>query len=356
MTKYLLIGDGESPHILKWTRELVKYFEVYLVSSRNVLPQIMDLIPGKRVFTFDLRISESGGNFQVIKMIFPLARIMKKVRPDIVNAHYVTSHGVVTALAKKFSGSRFKLIQSAWGSDILIAPFRNGFYRQLTRFALKQASLATADSEFVAGIIRDLASVETMTFPFGLEKLPDVRPDEKDVNLFFSNRTLNSNSNIDRVLQFFSGIRAVNQYARLVIANDGPTRNELERLVQALDLEDAVTFTGFINQDAQHEYYLKAQYYFSILTSDALSVSLLEALAYGCIPLVSDLPDNNEWVKDGNNGVIMTEDTTPDILQGILEKARNIAEINRELIAEKAIFPKSMEVFRKKINQMEKKT
>lgn len=352
MIKYLIIGDGESPHLLKWCRELVKYVEVYLVSSRNLLPQLREIIPETRLFTFNLNLTESGGNLQVARMVLPLFRIIGRVKPQIVNAHYITSHGVVAALAKRLTGGQFSLIQSAWGSDILVTPFRNQFYRQMTRFALKQADLATADSGVVAGIVHELASVETMVFPFGLERLPDAAPDQKEPNLFFSNRTLNKNSNIDHVLTLFARIRRMNQHAMLVVANDGPFREELERLSHHLDLQDAVTFTGFINQEEQSEYYKKAQFYFSLLTSDALSVSLLEAMAYGCIPLVSDLPDNREWVQDGVTGVIVTEATTPEHLMDLQSNAHQIAQLNRELIVGKAIFPKAIEAFIEKVRSI----
>jgi len=352
MKKYLILGNGESPHILKWTRELVKYYEVFLVSSQDVSKEIQKLIPEEHIYTFNLQISESGGNYKYIKTIGPLKRIINKVRPDFVNAHYITSHGLVAALTKKFSSHNFKLIQSAWGSDILVTPNRNRIYKMLTRFALKQADLATTDSKRVAEIINGFSNTPTMTFPFGLQTLPEASADEKDPNLFFSNRTLNANSNIDRVLHFFAKISDQNKDARLVIANDGPSNNKLHELSKQLGIEKEVSFVGFISEDEQIEYYRTAQFYFSLLSSDALSVSLLEALAFGCIPILSDLPDNREWVKDKENGIIMFDGISTDVLPPLLNKAASIFETNRQMIAEKAIFPKSMEEYYQKLQNI----
>ena len=352
MNKYMIVGDGGSPHILKWTKELSRYFEVYLVSSQDIDPKIREVIPEDRLFPFNLTITESGGNFQYFSMIAPLIRIIKRVIPDFVNAHYITSHGFVAAIAKVFSGHQFKLIQSAWGTDILVTPFINGLYRMVTRFSLKHANLATADSEDVAGIIHDLSSLETMTFPFGLDKLPDALPQDKDPNFFFSNRTLNANSNIDRILHLFARILEKNEDARMVVANDGSLKDDLTELSRQLDISDAVEFVGFISQDEQNEYYRKAQFYISILSSDALSVSLLEAMAFGCIPVVSDLPASTAWVTDGRNGIVMSEGTNPDTLSGIQGNVQTIFEMNRQLIAEKAIFPKSIELFHQKLRSI----
>ncbi|MDT8393261.1 MAG: glycosyltransferase [Bacteroidales bacterium] len=345
MDKYLLIGNGESPHILKWTKELVKYFEVYLLSSQNVLPRIRELIPEERIITFNMNIAESGGNFSFIKMVIPLIKIIRKVAPVYVNAHYVTSHGFVAALACSFAAPKLILIQTAWGSDILTTPKRNIFYQWLTRYALRKASLLTADGKLVAETMKEFASTETMVFPFGLEKLPEVAVEEKDPDLYYSNRTLNANSNIDRVIRFFSGVIKRNPGARLVIANDGPLKNKLISLCRDLGIHHAVEFTGFIPDASQDAYYRKAQFYFSVLSSDALSVSLLEAMAYGCIPIISDLPDNSEWVKDEVNGIILREDTGLEEITRMGEKSEEAFMLNRRMISEKAIFPKSMHSF-----------
>jgi len=345
MKKYLVIGDGESPHIIKWVQELNKHFELYLVSSKGVSPMISELLPDERIHAFNLKISESGGNIRVIRMLLPLLRMISKVRPDYVNAHYITSHGFLAALSKKLWGRKFTLILTAWGTDILVTPFRNRFYKSITRFALNAANLITSDSVAVGKIVNVLSSTPITTFPFGLQEIPEASCEIKDPNLFFSNRTLNENSNIDRVLHIFSKIREGNKDARLVIANEGPLKSELIKLSDELGLQESVDFVGYISSEQQNDYYRRSRFYFSILTSDALSVSLIEAMSFGCIPLVSDLPDNREWVTDGINGIIMKEDTRADTILAFQGDAQKIFNSNRQMVAERAIFPKAIEDF-----------
>jgi glycosyltransferase involved in cell wall biosynthesis len=43
----------------------------------------------------------------------------------------------------------------------------------------------------------------------------------------------------------------------------------------------------------------RADLYLSASLSDSTSVSLLEAMASGAVPVVSDLEGNREWVEDG---------------------------------------------------------
>lgn len=345
MKKYLIIGDAQSPHITKWAKELSKHFELYLVSSRGVSPEIRQFIPDERIFSFNLKMAESGQNYKYFRIVLPLKKIIRRIKPDYVNAHYVTSHGFVAALARKFSSRKFILILTAWGTDILVTPFKSKMYKKITRFALNQASLVTTDSLSVAEIVHDLSPVPTSTFPFGLNELPEASAEDKDTNLFYSNRTLNANSNIDRVLHLFSGIRDQNSQAKLVIANDGPMREKLIQISGQLNLRDAVEFVGFVTEQQQNDFYKKAQFYLSLLTSDALSVSLLEAMSYGCIPILSDLPDNRDWVTDGVNGIILQENKRIDTIMAIRGDSMKIYNMNREMVSKKAIFPRAIEEF-----------
>src|SRR4029079_13645664 len=43
----------------------------------------------------------------------------------------------------------------------------------------------------------------------------------------------------------------------------------------------------------------RAEVYVSASRSDSTSQSLLEAMAAGALPVVSDIPGNREWVTDG---------------------------------------------------------
>ena len=78
----------------------------------------------------------------------------------------------------------------------------------------------------------------------------------------------------------------------------------------------------------------------SIPSSDAMAISLREAMSCGAIPIVSDLPDNRDIVKDGKHGVILPE-TTPDALADTLNSClhdlpnlkRHFMEINPPYIA-----------------------
>ena len=62
---------------------------------------------------------------------------------------------------------------------------------------------------------------------------------------------------------------------------------------------------GLLDAATQAEWYDRARWYLSLPESDSVAVSVLEAMAHGMLPLLSDLPANRELVRDGDNGLIV---------------------------------------------------
>lgn len=345
--KYLLLGDGSSPHMVKWVKELVKYFEVYLISLREIRPEITSLVEYDHLFYFNSRLKTGGGNLGFLIHLPRILLTIKKVNPTFLNAHYLTSYGLTAAIAIQLSSKKNFLIQSTWGTDVLVTPLKNRFFYTTARYSLNKAQLITSDSECMSTKIQILTRTPVVTFSFGLDKLPKYEKSQKQKGLFFSNRILSKNYNVDEILRFFSGIAFQDKEARLVIANDGEMRQELEDLVRKMKIDAQVSFTGFLSTSKQEEWYKKAEFFISIPTSDSTSVSLLEAMAHGCVPVVSDIPANREWIMDESHGILYARDLTLEILENIRLRENEIIDKNRKLISEKAIFPESILNFSK---------
>ena len=338
MKKYLILADGNSTHTLKWVKELSKYFIVYVISFNGFSDDVLSYLPMKNCFNIKTEISVSGGNVGALRNIKKVSKLLAIISPHYINAHYITSYGTVGLLAAKLIGYKGEIILSAWGSDILVTPKKNYLYKLLTNILLKKANLVTSDSSYMTQVIKDICkSANVMTFPFGIEKMPFISFEDKNYNWYFSNRALEPNYNVDKIIEFFSSVYKNNAEARLVIAHDGTERPRLEAMVDNLGLQNCVSFVGFLSETEQGAFYRKCGYYLSVPTSDSTSVSLLEAMAYGCIPMVSDLPANREWIEDGDNGLI-------GLKECCLNK-ENVFKLNREIIRNKAIWKENIKSF-----------
>jgi glycosyltransferase involved in cell wall biosynthesis len=299
-----LVGDAESPHLLKWARALAPQVELWVASSRSFAPGFEPLVPSWRRLALGGQSDHAGGNIGLLKTLPRLARWLQQVDADWINAHYLTSHGTLAWAAQRGWRLRGRLLGSAWGSDILVTPQRHAAYRWVTERVLRACALSTSDSEHMAQAMRELGAGEVRVLPFGLERLPPPPPG-KQPWLFFANRGLEPIYRPQAVIELFAAIAARRPEARLVVANDGSLRPALEARVASLGLGERVRFTGRVQVAEQDGLYARSPWYLSLPESDSVAVSVLEALAHGCVPLLSDLPANHELVRSGDNGLIL---------------------------------------------------
>jgi len=347
--RLVLFGDGESPHLLKWARALAPQVELWAASSRGFLDDFDALLPTGRRLALGTSPQAAGGNVALLRQLPRLAGWLREVRPHWIHAHYLTSHGTLAWAATRAFGAPGRLVGSAWGSDVLVTPSHSAAQRWLLRRVLRACALTTADSRHMAARMRDYGAAEPMCFPFGLEAMPPPpTPDNpKDDRLFFANRGLEPIYAPERVIGAFAAIVAQWPDARLVLANDGSLRDALQLQVRNLGLQDQVRFVGRLDAAAQAAHYRRARWYFSLPRSDSVSVSVLEARAHGCVPLLSDLPANHELVTGGDNGLILPLGALPSTaaLQPLLARADAIARANRAWVGEHAMFAPWVERF-----------
>ena len=347
---YVLLGDGDSPHLLKWARALARLpqFELWVASSRGFIAGFDDFVPPARRLALNTRPDAAGGNLALLRQLPRLAHWLRRVQPAWIHAHYLTSHGTLAWLAQRLYGVRGQLVGSAWGSDILVTPARNALWRSLTRRVLRACVLATSDSQFMAARMRELGAGEVMVFPFGLEALPPPPGVKvKDPHLFFANRGLEPIYAPARVIEVFHALTAAMPQARLVVAHDGSLLRAVQSQVESLGLGQRVRFVGRLNAVDQAPWYDQARWYLSLPVSDSVSVSVLEAMAHGCVPILSDLPANRELVRDGDNGLIVADRALPDIgaVQACAARADRIAARNRAWVQEHALFAPCVQAF-----------
>ena len=346
--KICFLGDGESIHILRWVEYFVnKGYEVHLITFSNL--KDVEGLSGKNNFKFykigDISIKSGGNNWRYLLHLINIKILLNKIKPDIVNAHYVTSYGFLASILRVK-----KLVLSAWGSDILITPKKNFIYKCITKYALKRCQLVTSDSEHMSKVIEEYGQNKILTVPMGVaEKLCKLeRKNNSNEITILSLRTINKNCNIDCIVKAFKTFRDKYSNAKLIITNSGSEFDNIKRLVGELGISNSVLFKGFITTNNLIELLLESDIYISIPSSDSTSVTLLEAMACGIIPVVSNIPANCEWIKNDDNGIIIDR-IDADLLCKALLKAsedkllkKRCMVKNPKIILHKAIWKNNM--------------
>ena len=108
-----------------------------------------------------------------------------------------------------------------------------------------------------------------------------------------------------------------------VLVGDGSLRDKFLKKVEEQGIADYVDFPGFIENDKLPLLLDSSDIYVSTSFSDGRSVSLMEAMACGAFPVVSDIPANRDMIKDGENGYLFPADSSKIMAEKLIMAIRN---------------------------------
>ncbi|MGL6072459.1 glycosyltransferase [Craterilacuibacter sp.] len=278
---------------------------------------------------------------------------MKSIKPDLVHIHQANS--VAWHATRAARGLGIPLMLTTWGSDVLLLPEKNPLMGQMVKSNLAAADLITSDSLHMAAKIRELGGggKRIAILNYGMDALPAAQASVAKAKRVLSCRLHKKLYRIDAILRAWAGVEASGRYPdwRLTVAASGDESPALQALATSLGLI-RVDFTGFVPASELAALYRDSRVFVSVPESDATSISLLEAMGHGCLPLLSNLPANLEWVIDGLNGRIAEDLRHLDAaLMQAMEMAADdaaldeVAVLNRKLISKKALHRDNMAQF-----------
>jgi len=331
--RLLLLGDLSSPHTSRWAEALSSDHDVLVVGFGDYDGSADHVSLGAN--------PASGGAFAAA--VVRVQRIVRQFRPDLVHAHYVASYGVLGHLA----GRSLPVVQFAWGSDVLLAGTLPRFQRTLMRRALAGSALIVADSHHLLRAASSMApAVPTEHVVFG-PPIAWTEVERHPQHVILSPRALRPVYNIQLILDAYAMAEPRVGAWSLEVLTGGLDPSE-----QGLTEPRAMSGMSFLPRLSVEELqatYLRAEVVCSVPSSDGTSVSLLEAMGSGCLPIVSDLPANRAWVEDGVNGLMVPAGDTEALAEALVRAVRDDAlreravGANRVLIAQNASWEDSVE-------------
>jgi glycosyltransferase involved in cell wall biosynthesis len=336
----MLAGDIRPVHL----RRYAEYFrkrghDVAVVSAEKAADYIPD---------YALKAYNAPDVIKYPMAIFSFRKAIADFEPEILNCHYVPNYGLLGAM------SRFHpLAISIWGSDILISAGKSKFHLSRARSVMRRADLLLSDAEMLSKAAREIIgdNKKIITVPFGikqdlLNKGLNRIIGEKDKLRLISTRQMVPVTRVGDYLKALSLLKGkINFEASLIGA--GPLYDDLKQEFSESGL-DNVVFYGTLPHEELLGKLIDFDIYISCSSSDSTSVSLLEAMASGLFPIVSDISGNREWIRHGINGLLFE---VGDSLQlaymirqaaGDFELRKRAVRRNFEIIQEKAIWEDNM--------------
>jgi len=349
--RLLLLGDARQVHLKRWA----SYFseEGYEVLSFSL--EHTDHYPGEIRF---VRMPTFLPRFLRYLLSVPAVKgLVRRFKPHVVNAHFVPNYGVIASLL-----GREPWVLSTWGSDVMTDPEKSPFHRLRTRHVLRRATRVTSDARVMTDKIVGMGIPKTriLTFPYGVD-LDRFRPrsDRMDGGpRILSNRKLAPVYSVSTLIDAFPAVREAFHQASLTVAGDGESRSELSARAERSIARRAIVFVGGVDHDRMPALLRDHQIYVSTSLSDTTSVSMLEAMACGLFPIVSDIPANREWIEDGVNGRLVPVQQPMKLALTIIEAWKdetlraNAIVANLELVRTRAEWRSNMKTVRDLFDQL----
>jgi glycosyltransferase involved in cell wall biosynthesis len=262
-----------------------------------------------------------------------IARMLAKVRPDIVNVHYVDTTAAYFQFLRAVFG--YRLVLTAHGSDLL-QPFTS-VQRLAAPWVLRRADAVLTVSEALTRRAADFG-VEACTVPNGVDydywsALP--RSDSGRPVVVTVGR-LHPVKGQDVLVEAFARVAASLPDAELHLIGDGEEHAALEELVWKRDIERQVRFLGRLERDEVRDALAQASLFVLPSRSEGLPLALLEAMAVGVPVVATDVGGVSEVIRNDTEGVLVPPEDPAALARAVSttlsdpDRRRSLSQNGRE--------------------------
>lgn len=279
-----------------------------------------------------------------------LRRVIRTYRPDLIHSIEIQSAGYLTLPVKDAMGRGFPTWWvTNWGSDIFL-------FGRLTEHRDRIRSVLQSCDYYSCECQRDVQLARAYGFTgkvmpvlpnaggFELEKIQSLKqsicPSKRRVILLkgyqhWAGRALVGLQALSRCADI---LKAEHYKVAIYVAS-----YDVKIAAELFEQDTGVTVELIpkVSHDDMLRWYNSARLYLGLSISDAISTSLLEAMAMGAFPIQSCTACADEWIEDGKSGLIVPPEDPEEIANAIrkalleddlVDKA---AELNRKVVIER---------------------
>lgn len=295
----------------------------------------------------------TGWRKQFANQAWRLARLIDRIRPDIIHSLGLHLGGYLTLAAKDFCQKSFPTwVVTNWGSDLFL-------FGRLTEHKERLAKVLNSADYYWCECQRDVELAKSWGFPrqrilppvpgsggFDIKRAAELRlPGPTS-----SRRTITIKGYQDwagRALVAFQALRGCSDLLteyRIAVYTGGrnvdAVRIAAELLSQDLDIP-----VSLVPPRTPHEAMLRlhgqSRISIGLSISDSIAISLLEAMLMGSFPIQSNTGAAYEWIEDGKTGLLVPPED-PHAVRDAIRRALwendlvdAAAEVNQRVIAER---------------------
>nr|MBU1328628.1 heparinase II/III family protein [Candidatus Omnitrophota bacterium] len=253
-------------------------------------------------------------------------------RPDLLMGYSLVPHGITVVLIGRMLGipSCVNIIGGSFGIEGGGFGITNS--NLLKKIAIKNSLLERILLKIADGcnfFIVTGTSTRNFLISKGIDKKKiNILSAVADIKRFFQDCSkkqydlitiaeLIPRKRINVFLEIIAALVKKNFKIKALVLGNGILNDYLRRLSKQMGLQEVVQFLGFASEV---EEYLHASKIFLFPTEkEGLSLAMLEAMACGVVPVVSNVDDLNDAVKDNINGRLIDKDDIDGFVSAVSE-------------------------------------
>ncbi len=232
-------------------------------------------------------------------MTWSAMREVRRLRPDVIHAHWLIPQGLVAAFLQLFTRKPIPFLVTSHGADLfaLRAPPLQGIKRWVVRraAAVTVVSRAMQDELHRIGVDTSKVKVQPMGVDLTVRFTPEPTVERSREEILFVGRLVEKKG-LRYLIQAMPNILQQHPSAFLTIVGFGPEEVERKAQVVALGLNHNVNFVGPVGQLELPDLYRRAALFVAPFVQavsgdrEGLGLVAVEATGCGCPIVVSDLP------------------------------------------------------------------
>ena len=346
---FLPMVGGAEIVLLEVYRRLAERHEVCLLTAdKGLPPSDLDHLINFQVIRYRDRLSFmkfrghrlTGGIVPPFSLsaVSATRRVIADFRPDVLNTHYVMHTGLATVVAQKRHG--VSSVLTFTGRDVP-GPNTPWLWKYYDRWVAHSVTEITYVSEYCSRAIYGSGVCKRGTvIPNGVD-LERFNPNlskscirqrlgfSPDISILFAVQRLSPEKRVDIIIRAMPYVLREHPQIVLVIGGTGKSEPKLASLVQQLELEQSVRFTGYIPDADLPLYYAMCDIFVFHSTYETFGIVLAEAMATGK-PIVSvNSTAISEVVSDGKTGILVSPLNSQEMADKIIYLLNTPAERTR---------------------------
>lgn len=213
-----------------------------------------------------------------------------KLKPFIINGYQLVPKGINSFIAAKVTGTKC-MISCIGGIPEIDTYFKfKTFWRSVNVFILKNSVHVTTKGKTVTDYIVNHGVTPSKVTTFnGAVDVVRFQPGDsqrRDIDLLFVG-SLTELKGPDRFIKIVARLKSDYPHIFAKILGSGELLSRCEKMIDSLGLEQNIKLEGYTERT--EAYYSQSKILVMPSRSEGLATAMLEAMACGCVPVVSDV-------------------------------------------------------------------